>query len=78
MDFLNLEFGKNLLLEWIMKHLWLQKNEIMTIEQLNSSKVPIIVIDKRLEQFRDEVLFPEKLKKANEILSKVGLPKRKK
>ncbi len=50
----------------------------MTIGKLNSSKVPVIVIDKKLEQFRDKVLFPEKLEKANEILSKVGLPMRKK
>ena len=48
----------------------------MTIEQLNQSKVPVIVIDKRLDKFRDKVLFPEKLAKANEILSKVGLPKK--
>jgi hypothetical protein len=46
----------------------------MTIEQLNSSKVPVIVFDKKLEQFRDKVLFPEKVAQANEILSKVGLP----
>ena len=46
----------------------------MTIEQLNKSKVPIIVIDKKLEQFRGKVLFPEKLKKANEILAKTGIP----
>lgn len=50
----------------------------MTIEQLNSSKVPIIVFDKELEQFRDKVLFPEKLAKTLEILSKGGLPKKKK
>jgi hypothetical protein len=49
----------------------------MTIEQLNSSNVPIIVFDKKLEQFRDKVLFPEKVAQANEILSKVGLPKTK-
>ncbi len=49
----------------------------MTIEQLNSSKVPVIVFDKKLEQFRDKVLFPEKLAKANEILAKAGLPKKK-
>ena len=49
----------------------------MTIEELNSSKVPIIVFDKKLEQFRDKVLFPQKLKKANELLSKGGLPQRK-
>ena len=50
----------------------------MTIEQINSSKVPIIVLDKKLEQFRDKVLFPEKLEKAKEILTKAGLPNRKK
>ena len=49
-----------------------------TIDKLNKSKVPIIAFDKRLEQFRDKVLFPEKLEKAKEILAKVGLPKVKK
>jgi hypothetical protein len=44
------------------------------INQLNNSKIPVIVFDKKLEQFRDKVLFPEKLAKANEILKKVGLP----
>jgi hypothetical protein len=47
----------------------------MKIEQLNQSKVPIIVFDKKLEQFRGKVLFPKKLKKANEILAKTGIPK---
>jgi hypothetical protein len=46
------------------------------IDQLNNSKVPVIVFDKKLEQFRDKILFPEKLAKANEILKKVGLPKK--
>ena len=50
----------------------------MTVDQLNKSKVPIIVFDRKLEQFRGKTLFPEKLAKANEILAKVGLPKRKK
>ena len=50
----------------------------MTIKQLNTSKVPIIVFDKALEKFRDKILFPEKLAKANEILAKVELPKNKK
>ncbi len=49
----------------------------MTIEKLNSSKIPIIVFDKKLEKFRDKILFPEKLAKAQEILSRGGLPKRK-
>lgn len=46
----------------------------MKIQDLNQSKVPIIVFDKKLEQLRDKVLFPKKLEKANEILAKVGLP----
>lgn len=47
----------------------------MTIDQLNQSKVPIIVFDKKLEELKGKVLFPEKLKRANEILAKAGLPK---
>lgn len=47
----------------------------MNIEGLNKSKVPIIVFDKKLEEFKDRVLFPEKLAKANEILAESGLPK---
>ena len=47
----------------------------MTIEELNASKVPIIVFDKKLEQLRDKSIFPEKLAKANEILLSVGMPK---
>jgi len=46
-----------------------------TIEKLNKSKVPIIVIDKKLERFRGQNFFPEKLKRVNEILAKTGLPK---
>jgi hypothetical protein len=46
------------------------------IEKLNNSKVPIIVFDKKLEQFRNKILFPEKLSKANDILAKVGIPKK--
>jgi hypothetical protein len=49
-----------------------------TIEEFNQSKIPIIVFDKKLEQFRDKVLFPEKLEKAKEILAKIDLPKKKK
>ncbi len=46
----------------------------MRISALNQSKVPIVKIDKKLERFRGKTLFPEKLEKANEILSRVGLP----
>jgi len=48
------------------------------IDRLNNSKVPIIAFDRDLEKLHDKVLFPEKLKKANEVLSKVGLPKKEK
>ena len=47
----------------------------MKIKQLNKAKIPIVKIDKKLERFRGKVLFPEKLEKANEILTRVGLPK---
>lgn len=46
------------------------------IDSLNKSKVPIIVFDKELEKLRDKILFPKKLKKANQMLTKVGLPKK--
>ena len=49
-----------------------------TIDELNQSKIPVIVFDKNLEQFRDKVLFPEKLAKAKEIIAKIGLPKKEK
>ena len=48
-----------------------------TIDKLNQSKIPVIVFDQKLLEFRDKVLFPEKLENAKEILSKVGLPKMK-
>jgi hypothetical protein len=46
----------------------------MKIERLKSIEIPIIMFDKTLEQFKGKVLFPDKLKKANEILSKTELP----
>jgi hypothetical protein len=50
----------------------------MPVEQLNSSKIKIIILYKKLEQFRGKTLFPKKLVKANTILAKAGLPKLKK
>ncbi len=38
-------------------------------------KLPIVKIDKSLSKFDDKVLFPEKLKKANDMLKNKGLPK---
>lgn len=48
-----------------------------TVQELNNSKTPIVRIDPALEQYRDKVLFPEKLAKANEMLKTAKLPSRK-
>ena len=48
-----------------------------TVQELNNRKVPIVRIDPSLEQFRDKILFPEKLEKANEMLKTARLPERK-
>lgn len=47
----------------------------MVPKDLNRRKVPIVKIDSELEKYRGKILFPKKLKKANEILGRVGLPK---
>jgi hypothetical protein len=47
-----------------------------TIEKLNKNETPIIKLDKSLEKLRGKNLFPEKLAKANEVIAKVGLPKK--
>jgi hypothetical protein len=63
---------------WVLRKSYYQETinlPIMTVEKLDNSKIPIIVFDKKLEQFRGKTLFPEKLAKANEILAKAGLPK---
>lgn len=45
------------------------------IKELEKRKVPIVRIDKSLNKYKDVVLFPDKLEKANEMLRTVGLPK---
>ncbi|HEY5462814.1 MAG TPA: hypothetical protein VIJ95_06110 [Hanamia sp.] len=47
-----------------------------TIEELKGSKVPIVIIDKKLDKLDDIVLFPEKVEKARKTISKTGLPKK--
>ena len=46
----------------------------MKIEELNKAKVPIVKIDKKLEQFRGKILFPKKLELANKMLANATLP----
>ena len=46
----------------------------MKVEDLDKRKIPVVKIDKKLEQFRGKVLFPKKVALANEMLSKAKLP----
>jgi hypothetical protein len=47
----------------------------MNIKELNKSKIPLVKIDEKLDILKGKELFPEKLKMANELLSKAKLPK---
>jgi hypothetical protein len=48
----------------------------MNIKELNKKKTPVVRIDHSLEKFKNQPLFQEKVDKANEMLRKVGLPKK--
>ncbi len=48
---------------------------MITIEELNRRKIPIVKIDNSLKKFIEMPLFEDKIKKANETLKKVGLPR---
>lgn len=45
-----------------------------TMHDINKKKIPAVRIDPSLDKYDDIVLFPEKLKKANEQLIKSGFP----
>jgi hypothetical protein len=47
------------------------------ITSLNNLKVPLVIIDKKLNRLDDVVLFPKKVEKAKKIIDKIGLPKQK-
>jgi hypothetical protein len=46
----------------------------MKVNELNKAKIPVVKINKKLEEFRGKILFPKKLALANEMLSKAKLP----
>ncbi|MEM9832220.1 MAG: hypothetical protein AAF944_16425 [Bacteroidota bacterium] len=48
-----------------------------TAKELNNRKIPIVTIDKSLEKYRDKVICPDKLDKANRMLTTAKLPKSK-
>lgn len=45
-----------------------------TIAELNTSKVPLVIIDPELNKYKDVVLFPEKVEKAKAAIARLGLP----
>ena len=50
----------------------------MKIEELNKRKVPVVVIDNSLKEYKNLPIFQDKVDKANEMLRSIGLPKGKK
>ena len=46
----------------------------MKVDELNKAKIPVVKINKKLEEFRGKILFPKKLELANEMLSRAKLP----
>ncbi len=45
-----------------------------TTPEINEKKVPAVRIDPSLDKYDDVVLFPEKLKQANDQVKKSGFP----
>jgi len=41
-------------------------------------KLPIVSIDKSLEKYKEQTLFPEKVEEANKTIKRIGIPKIKK
>lgn len=46
-----------------------------TIKEINSKRLPVIVIDQSLEKYKEMPIFQSKVDEANEVLRKIGLPK---
>jgi len=49
-----------------------------TLLEVNKSKVPIVRIDKSLNKYDNQILFPEKVAKAKKAFESLGLPDLKK
>lgn len=46
----------------------------MKVNDLNKEKIPVVKINKNLEEYKNKILFPKKLAMANEMLKNVKLP----
>ncbi len=51
------------------------RSKMKITKEIKERKLPIVRIDKSLNVYDDQILFPDKLAKANEMLRKTGLPK---
>jgi len=49
----------------------------MKLYEIKKKNIPIVKVNKSLNKYSNVVLFPDKVEEANEMLLKVGLPKRK-
>lgn len=47
----------------------------MKNKKSNKKKIPDFRIDPSLDKYNDQIISPEKLKKANDTLRRIGLPK---
>lgn len=45
-----------------------------TVQDFESKKVPFVTIDPALDEYRDKIMFPEKLAQANKMLKTAKLP----
>lgn len=45
-----------------------------TIQEINKRKSPIVAIDPVLDKYRNKIMFPEKLEKANNMLKTAKIP----
>ena len=43
--------------------------------EIKERKIPIVRIDKTLNEYDNKIFFPDKLEKANETLRRIGIPK---
>lgn len=48
-----------------------------TVKDISNQSIPLVAIDKRLDKLRGKIMFPEKLEKANRVLSAAKLPEKK-
>ena len=48
-----------------------------TVEELNKRKTPIVTIDESLEKYKNQIICPDKLDKANKMLETAKLPETK-